>query len=153
MGAMDISLAVLIVLVAGYAATTVGFARGPAPGAVAGAGVLAGFAAMLGLARVWLPGTFLVVVAGAVVIAYLTLAGDLGRARAVVAAAATGLLIGAAFAVVSYLAVMALIGAAGAYLVVRRRLRTRPALLVMGGALGTLLAGSVAAFAAALSSM
>jgi hypothetical protein len=49
--------------------------------------------------------------------------------------------------------VMALIGAAGIYPVLRRRLRTRPALLVMGGALGTLLAGSAAAFVVALSSM
>jgi hypothetical protein len=48
---------------------------------------------------------------------------------------------------------MALIGAAGIYLVLRRWVRTRPALVVTGGALGTLLAGSAAAFAVALSGM
>ena len=48
---------------------------------------------------------------------------------------------------------MALIGAAGVYLVLRLWLRTRPALLVMGGALGALLAASAGVFALALSSM
>jgi hypothetical protein len=150
---MDNSLVVLVVLVAGYAGIAVLVSHGLAKGAAAAVAVLAGFALMLGLARVWLPGTFLVAVAGAAAITYLTLAGDLGRSRARLVAAAAGLVIGAAFAVVSYLAVMALIGAAGLYPVLRRSLRTRPALLVMGGALGTLLAGSAALFAVALSTM
>jgi hypothetical protein len=153
MGVVDISLAVLIVLAAGYAGAVTWVARGFATGAAGAAGVLAAFALMLGLARAWLPGTLLVAALTAAVITYLTLAQGLGRTRAVVAATAAGLVVGAAFAFVSYLAVMALIGAAGIYPVLRRRLRTRPALLVMGGALGTLLAGSAAAFVVALSSM
>jgi len=150
---MDLSLAVLIALAAGYAGVTAGVSHGFAKGAGAAAGIAAYFALMLGLARVWLPGTFVVAAAGAAAIAYLTLAADLGRARARAAAAVAGLVIGAAFVLVSYLAVLALIGAAGLYPVLRRWLRTRPALLVMGGALGTLLAGSAAVFAVALSSM
>jgi hypothetical protein len=130
---MDLSLAILIVLAAGFAGAAVGVSHG--------------------LARVWLPGTFLVAAAQAAAITYLTLVRDLGRARAGQAAAAAGLVIGTAFALVSYLAVMALIGAAGVYVVLRLRLRIRPALLVMGGTLGTLLAGSAAVFAVALSSM
>jgi hypothetical protein len=153
MGVVDPSLAVLIVLVAGYAGAVTWFARGFATGAAAAAGVLAMFALMLGLARVWLPGTLLVAALTAAAVTYLTLAHDLGRTRAVLAATAAGLVVGAAFAFVAYLAVIALIGAAGIYPVLRRRLRTRPALLVMSGALGTLLAGSVAAFAVALQSM
>jgi hypothetical protein len=153
MGVVDISLAVLIVLTAGYAGAVTWFVRGFATGAAAAAGVLATFALMLGLARVWLPGTILVAALTAGAIAYRTLARDLGRTRAAVAATAAGLVVGAAFAFVSYLAVMALIGAAGVYPVVRRRLRTRPALLVLGGTLGTLLVGSAAAFVVALSSM
>ena len=150
---MDLSLAILIVLAAGFAGAAVGLSHGFARGAVAAIGVAAGFALMLGLARVWLPGTFLVAAAQAAAITYLTLVRDLGRARAGQAAATAGLVIGAAFALVSYLAVMALIGAAGVYVVLRLRLRIRPALLVMGGTLGTLLAGSAAVFAIALSSM
>lgn len=150
---MDLSLAVLIVLVAGYAGAIVRLTHGLAKGAATAVAVLAGFGLMLGLARVWLPGTFVVALASAAAITYLTLVADLGRSRAGRVAVAGGLVIGAAFAFVSYLALMALIGAAGIYLVLRRRLRVRPALLVMGGALGTLLAGSAAMFAVALSSM
>jgi hypothetical protein len=49
--------------------------------------------------------------------------------------------------------VMALVGATGVYLVLRLRLRTRPALLVLGGTLGALLAASAGVFALALSGM
>jgi hypothetical protein len=150
---VDLSLAVLIVLVAGYAGVAVSVARGVRAGAVAAAGVLAGFAVMLGLAHVWLPGTFIVAALFAGSITYLSLSRDLGSRRAGLVAAVGAIVVGAAFVVVSYLAPMALIGAAGVYLVLRRWLRTRPALLVMGGTLGGLLAGSAAVFAVALSSM
>ncbi|MEV8517142.1 hypothetical protein [Dactylosporangium sp. NPDC051484] len=46
---------------------------------------------------------------------------------------------------------MALIGAAGVHVMLRPR--TRPALLVMGGALGALFAASAGVFALALSNM
>jgi hypothetical protein len=108
---------------------------------------------MLGLAYVWLPGTFVAAALFAGVVTYLTLSRDLGAARTRLVAAAAVLLIGASFAFVSYLAVMALVGAAGLYLVLRRWMRTRPALLVMGGALGGLLTASAAVFALALSTM
>lgn len=150
---MDSSLVILIVLVAGYAGAVTLLTRGIRAGVVTAAGVLAAFVLMPLLARVWLPGTYAVAVLFAAAVTFLTLAGDLGRSRATVVAAATALFVGAAFVVVSYLALMALVGAAGVYLVMRRWLRTRPALLVMGGALGTLLAGSVAVFAIALSNM
>jgi hypothetical protein len=150
---MDTSLAVLIVLVAGYAGAVTWLARGFRPALVAAVGVLAGFGLMLATAHVWVPGTYLLAALEAALITYLTLAADLSRARVATAATVTGLMIGVASLVVSYLAVMALIGAAGVYLVLRRRLRTRPALFLMGGALGTLLAGSAAAFAVALSNM
>jgi hypothetical protein len=153
MWVMDSSIAVLIVLVAGYAGAAVWTARGIGPGAVAAAGVAASFALMLGLARVWVPATFAVAVLFATAVTFLTLSGDLGASRAGVTATVIGLFVGAAFAFVSYLALMALIGAAGIYLVLRRWVRTRPALVVTGGALGTLLAGSAAAFAVALSGM
>jgi len=49
--------------------------------------------------------------------------------------------------------VLALVGAAGVYLLLRLWLRTRPALLVMGGTLGGLLAASAFVFTVALSTM
>jgi hypothetical protein len=152
-GAMDLSLAVLIVLVAGYAGAVTWFARGLATGAAAAVGVLAAFALILGLAHLWLPGAFIAAPLVAATITYLTLAADLSRKQAVLTAVGGGLVVGAAFVAVSYLAMMALIGAAGIYLVLRRWLRTRPALLVMGGALGTFLAGSAAVFLVAIANM
>jgi hypothetical protein len=150
---VDLSLAVLVVLAAGYAGLTVSVSRGGRAGTGAAVLVLVAFAVMLGLARVWLPATFAVAALFAAAVTHLTLSRDLGRRRAVVAATVGGLVIGAAFVAVSYLALMALIGAAGAYPVLRRWLSPRPALLVMGGTLGGLLAGSAAVFAVALSGM
>jgi hypothetical protein len=158
---VDIALMALIALIAAYAggvATIVrlrpaGLVRALAEGVGVAAGVAASFALMLVLARVWLPGTVIVAALLAGCVLYGTLLRDLGPARAGGAAAAGGLLIGASFLFVSYLAVMALVGAAGLYLVLRLWLRTRPALLVMGGALGALLAASAGVFALALSSM
>jgi hypothetical protein len=158
---VDFALIALIALIAGYAGGVAAIVRlrpvGPAQalleGLGAAAGVAASFALMLGLARVWLPGTIIVAALLAGGVLFFTLVRDLGTARAGGTAAAGGLLIGASFLFVSYLAVMALIGAAGVYLVLRLWLRTRPALLVMGGALGALLAASAGVFALALSGM
>ena len=158
---VDIALVALIALIAAYAGGVAAVVRlrpaGPArallDGAGAAAGVAASFALMLALARVWLPGTVIVAALLAGGVLHATLLRDLGPARAGGLAAAGGLLIGASFLFVSYLAVMALIGAAGVYLVLRLWLRTRPALLVMGGALGALLTASAGVFALALSGM
>jgi hypothetical protein len=158
---VDMALVALIVLIAAYAGGVWVFVRlrpaGPAraliEGAGAAAGVAASFALMLVLARVWLPGTIIVAALLAGGVLYGTLLRDVGPAPAIGTAVAGGLLIAASFAFVSYLAVMALIGAAGVYLVLRLWLRTRPALLVMGGTLGALLTASAGVFALALSGM
>lgn len=158
---VDVALIALIALIAAYAgvvATVVrlrpaGPRRALLDGAATATTVAASFALMLVLARVWLPGTF---IAGALLAAgvlYGTLVRDLGTTRAAGTAAAGGLLIGACSLFVSYLAVIAVIAAAGVYLVLRLKLRTRPALLVTGGALGALLTASAGAFALALSTM
>ena len=158
---VDIALVALIALIAAYAGGVTVIVRlrpaGPVrallEGVGAAAGVAASFALMLVLARLWLPGTVIVAALLAGGVLYYTLLRDLGPARSAGTAAAGGLLIGASFLFVSYLAVMALIGAAGVYLVLRLWLRIRPALLVMGGALGALLAASAGVFVLALSSM
>lgn len=158
---VDFALVALIALAAGYAGGVValvrlraaGLARAVLEGLAAAAGVAASFALMLVLARVWLPGTIIVAALLAGGVLYGVLQRDLGPARAAGTAALGGLLIGVSFLFVSYLAVMALIGAGGVYLVLRLWLRIRPALLVMGGALGALLAASLGIFALALSSM
>jgi len=158
---VDFTLVALIALIAAHAGGVAAIVRlrpaGPArallEGAGTAAGVAASFALMLVLAHVWLPGTVIVAALLAGGVLYGTLLRDLGPSRAGGLAAAGGLLIGASFLLVSYLAVMALIGAAGVYLVLRLWLRTRPALLVMGGTLGALLAASAGAFALALSTM
>jgi hypothetical protein len=158
---VDFALVALIALIAAYSGAVAAIVRlrpaGPArallEGAGAAAGVAASFALMLVLARVLLPGTVIVAALLAAGVLYGALLRDLGPRRAGGTAAAGGLLIGASFLFVSYLAVMALIGAAGVYLMLRLWLRTRPALLVMGGALGALLAASAGVFALALSSM
>ncbi|MFF5226066.1 hypothetical protein [Dactylosporangium sp. NPDC000521] len=158
---VDFALIALIALIAAYAggvATVVrlrpaGARRALLEGAATTAGVAAAFALMLGLARVWLPGTVIVAALFAGAVLHITLVRDLGTRRAPVAAAAGGLLIGASFLFVSYLAVMALIGAAGVYLVLRLWLRTRPALLVLGGTLGALLTAAAGVFAVALATM
>lgn len=158
---VDFALVALIALIAAYAGGVTAVVRlrpaGPArallEGVGAAVGVAASFVLMLALARVWLPGTIIVagLLAGGVL--YGTLVRDLGPARAGGTAAAGGLLIGASFLFVAYLAVMATIGAAGVYLTLRLWLRTRPALLVMGGTLGGLLAAAAGVFALALSNM
>jgi hypothetical protein len=158
---VDFALVALIALIAAYAGGVWTFVRlrpaGPALALVEGVGAAAGvavsFALMLVLAHVWLPGTIIVAALLAGGVLYAMLLRDVGPARAAGIAAAGGLLIGASFLYVSYLAIMALIGAAGIYLVLRLWLRTRPALLVMGGALGALLAASAGVFALALSGM
>jgi hypothetical protein len=158
---VDFALVALIALIAAYAGGVATILRlrpaGPARALLEGVGVAAGvaasFALMLVLARVWLPGTIIVAALLAGCVLYGTLLRDLGAARAGGIATAGGLLIGASFLFVSYLAVMALIGAAGVHLVLRLWLRPRPALLIMGGALGVLLAASAGVFALALSSM
>ncbi len=158
---VDFALVALIALMAAYAGGVATIVRrrpsGPARSLLEGvgvaAGVAAGFALMLMLARVWTPGTIIVAALLAGGVLHGTLLRDLGPARAGAVAAAGGLLIGASFLFVSYLAVMALIGAAGVYLVLRLWLRARTALLVMGGTLGTLLAASAGVFALALASM
>ncbi len=158
---VDFTLVALIAVIAAYAGGVAAIVRlrpaGPARALLEGAGaavaVAASFALMLVLARIWLPGTIIVAALLAGGVLYATLVRDLGAARAGALAAGGGLLTGASFLFVSYLAVMALIGAAGGYLVLRLWLRTRPALLVMGGAYGTLLAAAAGVFALALSSM
>ncbi|MEV4138587.1 hypothetical protein AB0J72_41270 [Dactylosporangium sp. NPDC049742] len=158
---VDLALIALIALIATYAGAVAtvtrlrpaGARRALLEGAATTTGVAACFALMLALARVWLPGTIIVATLLAGAVLHRTLVRDLGPARASAAATAGGLLIGASFLFVSYLAVMALIGAAGVYLVLRLWLRTRPALLVLGGTLGTLLAASAGVFALALSTM
>ncbi|WP_433606244.1 hypothetical protein ACQP2P_29530 [Dactylosporangium sp. CA-139114] len=158
---MDIALALLIGLIAVYAGGVaalvlrrpLGPARALTAGAGTAAGVVAAFALMLLFAHVWFPGTLIVVALFAGAVAYLTLLRDLGGAKAGPAALLGALLTCGSFVFVSYLAVMAVLGAAGVYLVLRQWLRMRPALLLMGGTLGGLLAASAAVFAAALANM
>lgn len=158
---VDFALVALIALVATYTGGVTAVVRlrhaGPTrallEGLVAAGGVAASFAVMLTLAHVWLPGTVIAAALLAGGVLYFAVMRDLGPTRAGAAAAGGGLLIGLSFLFVSYLAVMALIGAAGVYLVLRLRLPVRPALLVMGGALGALLAASAGVFMLALSTM
>ena len=158
---VDFALVALIALIAAYAGGVwlivrlrpAGVARALVEGVGVATGVAASFALMLVLARVWLPGTIIVAALLAGGVLYGTVLRDVGPARAGGAAVAGGLLIAASFMFVSYLAVMALIGAAGVYLVLRLWLRTRPALVVMGGTLGVLLTASAGLFALALSGM
>ncbi|WP_432971848.1 hypothetical protein [Dactylosporangium sp. CA-233914] len=149
---MDISLVILIGLTAAYAGGVAVVVR-PSRALMAAGGVIAVFALMLGLAYVWYPGSVAVAALFAGGVTWLTLARDLGRPGNALVSVAAGLLIGASFLFVSYLAVMALIGAAGVYLVLRRWLRPRTAMLAMGGALGGMLAASAAVFAVALANM
>jgi hypothetical protein len=158
---MDSSLALMIGLAACYAGAVslpVLIRRLDVQRAVpAAAGVVAGvvlsFLLMLLLARVHLGLTEVVVLLFVGVAAYLALRPDLGQRGTLWTAAGVSALIGVAFIFISYLAVLAFIGAAGLYVVLRLFLRIRPALLVMGGTLCCLLAGSAALFAVALSNM
>ena len=158
---VDLTLVALIALTAAYAGGVVAVLRlrpaGPArallEGAGAAAGVTASFALMLALARVWLPGTVAAATLLAVAVVYFSLVRDLKPAWTRVTATGAGIVVGLTFLFVSYLAVMALIGAAGLYLVLRLWLRTKPALLVMGGTFGALLTASAGVFTLALSTM
>ena len=158
---MDAALVILFGLAASYAAA-VAFVvplrrRGVRRAAVSGAGTAAGVAASLVLlvllAHLSLAATVAAAAAFSGAAAYLILARDLGRPRAGLAGIGVAVLIGVSFAFVAYLAVLAFVGAAGGYLLLRLWLRTRPALLVMSGTLGGLLAASAAVFALALASM
>lgn len=152
---------IMIVLVALYAGVVAfvasirprGLERAAVVGGVTVAAVTGSFTAMILLAQVSLPATWVLAALFTGAVAHLVLLPDLGRARAALTAAGAALLIGAAFAFVSYLAVLAFVGAAGVYLLLRLGLRTRPALLVMGGTLGGLLAASGLVFAIALAGM
>jgi hypothetical protein len=158
---MDYSLALLIGFAACYAGVTslpaliprLGFQRGIAAGAGVVAAVALSFLAMLLLARVHVALTSAFIVLFIFAATFLVLSRDLGRRATLWSAAGAAVLIGLCSLFVSYLAVMAFIGAAGIYLVLRLWLRTRPALLVMGGTLGGLLGVSAAVFAVALASM
>lgn len=130
-----------------------GLRRAASIGAVTAAGVAASLFLMVLLAHVTVAATLVVVVAFTVAVAYLVLVRDLGRQRATQTAVGAAVLIGLSFVFVSYLAVLAFLGAAGVYLLLRLWLRTRPALLLMGGTLGGLLAASAVVFAVALSTM
>jgi hypothetical protein len=158
---VDFSLAILIVLTALYAGavTLLVVARKDSPRAALAAAarvmaVVAGtFLLMILLAHVAYPATAALAAVFSFLAARRALVDDLGLRNAGWAAAATAVVIAAAFLLVSYLAVMALIGALGVYQLLRLRLRTRPALVVMGGTLGGLLAAAAAMFAAALATM
>jgi hypothetical protein len=158
---VDISLVGLIgtgSLYAGGVTAAIGFrplgvAKAALGGAGTAVGVAASFALMLVGARIGLPLMFTLCALFAAVIVYLTLYRDLDRSRAVVTAAGLAALITTAMLFVSYLAPLALVGACGVYLLLRLRLRTRPALMVMGGTLGGLLSASVAVFLIAIATM
>jgi hypothetical protein len=127
---------------------------GPGRAALAGAGTSVGIAAMFVLmTKVPYLASFALIALFIGGTGYLVFRRDLGQGRAVVAAVAAAVLLTGCALFVSYLAVMAYIAAAGIYLVLGLRLRVGPALLVMGTALGGLLAASAAVFAIALASM
>jgi len=152
---------ILIVLTALYAGavTLLVVARNesmraaPAAAARITAVVAGAFLLMVLLAHVAYPATVALAAVFSFLAARRALVDDLGFRNAGWVAAATAVLITAAFFLVSYLAVAALIGALGVYQLLRLRLRTRPALVVMGGTLGGLLAAAAAMFAAALATM
>jgi hypothetical protein len=110
------------------------------------AGVAASFLLMLALSAVALPATlgFVALASGAV--AYLMFRRDLGHRRATLAATGTAAVVTASFLFVLYLAVVAFIAAAGAYLLLRTRLRIGPSIVLMGTTLSGLLAASALAF-------
>ncbi|MFG1921885.1 hypothetical protein [Cryptosporangium sp. NPDC048952] len=158
---MDLSLAILFGLAALYAGTVMFLAligqHGPQRAAASGAGTTAGVAAclvvMVLLAQVTVIATVAAVAVFSGAVAFLALLRDVGRLRAIVAGSGAAALISVSFMFVSYLAVLAFLGAAGVYVLLRLWVRTRPALLVMGGTLSGLLAASGLVFALALSTM
>jgi hypothetical protein len=161
LAAVDLSLVILFVLAALYAGAVIflvllrrrGLLRAAVSGVAVTAGVAASLFSMVLLAHLSLAATVAVVAVFAGAVAYLVMLRDLGRPRAALSGVGAAVLISLCFAFVSYLAVLALVGAAGVYLLLRLWLRTRPALLVMGGTLGGLLAASAFVFAVALSTM
>lgn len=119
----------------------------------AAAAVAAAFLLMLGLAAIAVPATVAVAALFTGAVAYLVLRRDLGERRAASAAAGAALVVAVCFLFVVYLAVIAFVAAAGVYLLLRTRLRTGPALILMGSTLSGLLAAAGVAFWAALASM
>ncbi|WP_157017642.1 hypothetical protein [Cryptosporangium arvum] len=158
---MDSFLAVVFGLAALYAGGVIfvvsagrqGPQRAAANGAGAAAGVAAALVLMVLLAHVAVAALVAAVVLFSGAIAYFVLVRDIGRRPAALTAVGAAALISLSFLLVSYLAVLAFIGAAGIYLLLRLWVRTRPALLVMGGTLSGLLAASGVVFAVALSTM
>jgi hypothetical protein len=158
---MDLFLAIFFSLAALYSGMVIFLisvgGRGPRRAAASGAGAAAGVGAclvlMVLLAQVSVAATVAAAAVFSGAVAYLVLVRDVDRLRAALAGLGAAAIISLSFAFVSYLAVLALLGAAGLYLLLRPWLRTRPALLVMGGTLSGLLAASGLVFALALSTM
>jgi hypothetical protein len=163
---VDIALIALMAFAAIFAGGVVavinlrpsGVAKAALAGLGSAVGVAGAFALMLVGANleptaVGMPIMFTVGALFAAAVVYLTLRRDLHRAKAAAVAIAVAAVVTASMVFVSYLAIFSLIGAAGIYLLLRLKLRIRPAMLVMGGALGCLLTASAAVFVAALASM
>jgi hypothetical protein len=115
--------------------------------------VAGSFQLMISLAGVTLWAMYATIALFTATVTYLAFVRDLDRTWTVASTIGAAALVTLASVVVSYLAVMAYIGAVGVYLVLRMWVRVRPALIMMGTALGGFLALSVAAFAVALASM
>lgn len=147
---MDSSLAILIGGTAVFAGAVAYPLRlrdvGPPRAALAAAGsaaaVTASFLLMIYLANVALPATIGFVAISSGVVAYLAFRQDLGARRAALAAAGAACVVTASFLFVVYLAAIAFIIAIGVYLLLRTRLRIRPAMILMGTTLSGLLAAS-----------
>ncbi|MDG4781858.1 hypothetical protein O7614_19565 [Micromonospora sp. WMMD961] len=124
--------------------------RGAQRAALAAVGVATALAAsfllMLMLARLALPAAlgFVALFSGAVT--YLVLRRELGARWAALLAAGATMVITASALFLVYLAVIAFVVAIGVFLLLRIRLRLAPALVLMGGTLGGLLATSAGAF-------
>jgi hypothetical protein len=101
---------------------------------------------MLLLSHVALPATLGFVALASGALAYLIFFPDLGRRRAVWAAAGAAAVVTASFLLVLYLAVVAFVVASGVYVLLRTRLRIGPSIILMGTTLSGLLAASALAF-------
>ena len=147
---MDSSLAILIGGAAVFAGTVAYLVlqgdRGPRRAALAAAGtataVAAFFLLTIYLATIALPAATGLVALCSGAVAYLAFRDDLGKRRAVLAAAGAATVVTASFLLVVYLAVIAFIAATGAYLLLRTRVRIGPALILTGTTLSGLLAAS-----------
>ncbi|GGO26684.1 hypothetical protein [Micromonospora parathelypteridis] len=124
--------------------------RGAQRAALAAVGVAAVLAAsfllMLLLARLALPAVLVFVALFSGAVTHLVFRRELGARRAALLAAGATIVITVSALFVLYLAVIAFILAIGVYLLLRIRLRLAPALVLMGGTLGGLLAASAGAF-------